>query len=137
MVEGDIALAEAVKPNRVVEEHFCFRSILRYGKLTVPRKIEGQPINLNVETSTAIGGGCPGLRASQAQVDVALPNRILFAQSGEWRLLFFIRLAIELLIAGSQATDGAGFQLFASGSRKQIPITTQAYSVPGGCYGAD
>ena len=35
---------------------------------------------------------------------------------------FFVRLAIELLTAGSQATDGAGFQLFASRSEKQIPI---------------
>jgi hypothetical protein len=26
-----------------------------------------------------------------------------FAQNGEWRLLFFVRLAIELSIAGSQA----------------------------------
>src|SRR5919108_5487007 len=31
-------------------------------------------------------------------------------------------LAIELLTAGSQAADGAGFQLFASRSKKQIPI---------------
>jgi len=35
---------------------------------------------------------------------------------------FFVRLAIELLTAGSQAADGAGFQLFASRSKKQIPI---------------
>ena len=54
--------------------------------------------------------------AGQGQVDVTLPDRILFAQSGEWRLLFFVRLAIELLIAGSQAADGAGFQFFAPGS---------------------
>ena len=62
------------------------------------------------------------LLESQPQVDITLPYRILFAQNGEWRLLFFVRLAIELLIAGSQAADGAGFQLFASGSKKQIPI---------------
>jgi hypothetical protein len=30
---------------------------------------------------------------------------------------------IALLIAGSQAADAAGFQLFASGSKKQTPIT--------------
>jgi len=42
-----------------------------------------------------------------------------------WRLLFFVRLAIELLTAGSQAADGAGFQLFASRSKKQIPIICQ------------
>jgi hypothetical protein len=34
----------------------------------------------------------------------------------------FFPLAIELLTAGSQAADGAGFQLFASRSKKQIPI---------------
>ena len=33
------------------------------------------------------------------------------------------KTAIELLTAGSQAADGAGFQLFASRSKKQIPIT--------------
>jgi hypothetical protein len=38
------------------------------------------------------------------------------------KLLFFVRLAIELLTVGSQAADGAGFQLFASRSKKQIPI---------------
>jgi hypothetical protein len=37
-------------------------------------------------------------------------------------LLSFVRLAIELLMAGSQGADGAGFQLSASGSKKQIPI---------------
>jgi hypothetical protein len=37
-------------------------------------------------------------------------------------LLFFVRLAIELLTADSQAADEAGFQLFASRSKKQIPI---------------
>jgi len=37
-------------------------------------------------------------------------------------LLSFVRLAIELLMAGSQAADGAGFQLSASGSKKQIAI---------------
>jgi hypothetical protein len=37
-------------------------------------------------------------------------------------LRFFVRLAIELLTAGSQAADGAGFQIFASRSKKQIPI---------------
>src|SRR5262249_59718819 len=41
-------------------------------------------------------------------------------QSDEWRLLFFVRLAIELLTVGSQAADGAGFQLFASRSERQI-----------------
>src|SRR5262245_54975362 len=35
---------------------------------------------------------------------------------------FFVRLAIELLTAGSQVADGGGFQLFASRSKKQIPI---------------
>src|SRR5215510_8581063 len=50
------------------------------------------------------------------------PYRIVSGQSHEWRLLFFVRLAIELLTAGSQAGDGAGFQLFASRSKKQIPI---------------
>ena len=33
---------------------------------------------------------------------------------------------IELLMAGSQAADGAGFQLSASGSKKQIPIFKNA-----------
>jgi hypothetical protein len=41
-------------------------------------------------------------------------------------LLSFVRLAIELLMAGSQAADGAGFQLSASGSKKQIPIISFA-----------
>ena len=45
------------------------------------------------------------------------PYRIVSGQSDEWRLLFFVRLAIELLTAGSQAADGAGFQLFASRSK--------------------
>jgi hypothetical protein len=36
---------------------------------------------------------------------------------------FFVRLAIELLIAGLQAADVAGFQLFASASKMKIPIT--------------
>jgi hypothetical protein len=35
---------------------------------------------------------------------------------------FFVRLAIELLTADSQAADGGGFQLFASRFKKQIPI---------------
>jgi hypothetical protein len=30
----------------------------------------------------------------------------------------FVRLAIELLIAGSQPADGAGFQLLVAGSKK-------------------
>src|SRR5215510_593220 len=50
------------------------------------------------------------------------PYRIVSGQSDKWRLLFFGRLAIELLTANSQAADGAGFQLFASRSKKQIPI---------------
>ena len=33
-----------------------------------------------------------------------------------------VRLAVELLTAGSQAADGAGVQLLASRSEKQIPI---------------
>jgi hypothetical protein len=37
-------------------------------------------------------------------------------------LLFFVGLAIELLLAGSHVADGAGFQLSAPGSKKQIPI---------------
>jgi hypothetical protein len=37
-------------------------------------------------------------------------------------LLSFVGLAIELLIAGSQAADGACFHVSASGSKKQIPI---------------
>jgi hypothetical protein len=36
---------------------------------------------------------------------------------------FFVGLAIELLIAGLQAADGAGIALFAGSSKKQIPIT--------------
>ena len=36
---------------------------------------------------------------------------------------FFVGLAIELLIAGLQAADGAGIPLFAGSSKKQIPIT--------------
>src|SRR5262245_30174004 len=53
-------------------------------------------------------------------IDIKSPNRIISRQSYEWRLLFFVRLAIELLTAGSQAADGAGFQLFASRSKKQF-----------------
>jgi hypothetical protein len=37
-------------------------------------------------------------------------------------LLSFIGLVIKLLIAGSHAADGAGFQFSTSGSKKQIPI---------------
>jgi len=33
-------------------------------------------------------------------------------------LLSFVGLAIELLIAGSHAADGAGFQLSAAGSKR-------------------
>jgi hypothetical protein len=36
--------------------------------------------------------------------------------------LSFVGLAIELLIAGSQAADGAGFQLSGTTSEKQILI---------------
>jgi len=72
-------------------------------------------------TPNEIAGRCPGLSVSQGQVDITFPYRILSAQNGEWRLLFFVRLAIEPLIAGSQAADGTGFQLFGSGSKKQIP----------------
>ncbi len=62
------------------------------------------------------------VRKPRPSVDITLPYRIRSAQNDEWTLLFFVRLAIELLIAGSQAADGAGFQFFASGSKKQIPI---------------
>jgi hypothetical protein len=44
------------------------------------------------------------------KVDLRSPYRIVSGQSYEWRLLFFVPLAIELLTAGSQAADGAGFQ---------------------------
>lgn len=40
-------------------------------------------------------------------------------------LLSFVGLAIELLMAGSQAADRAGFQLSASGSK--IPIIRNQY----------
>jgi hypothetical protein len=40
-------------------------------------------------------------------------------QSDEWRLRFFVRVAIELLTSGPQATD-EGFQLFASKFKKQF-----------------
>jgi hypothetical protein len=43
------------------------------------------------------------------EVDIRPSYRIVSGQSDEWRLLFFVRLAIELLTAGSQAADGAGF----------------------------
>lgn len=33
-----------------------------------------------------------------------------------------VRLAVEVLTAGSQAADGAGVQLLASRSEKQLPI---------------
>ena len=46
----------------------------------------------------------------RSKVDLRPPYRIVSGQSDEWRLLFFVRLAIELLTAGSQAADGAGFQ---------------------------
>jgi hypothetical protein len=53
-------------------------------------------------------------------------DSIVSGQSDEWRLLFFVRLAIELLTAGSQAADGAGFQLFASRSKsKFLSLTTE------------
>ena len=37
-------------------------------------------------------------------------------------LLSFVGLAIQLLIAGSQEADEAGFHVSAAGSKKQIPI---------------
>src|SRR5262245_26253067 len=61
-------------------------------------------------------------RETQPKIDIRPFYRIVSGQSDEWRLRFFVRLAIELLTAGSQAADGAGFQLFASRSKKQIPI---------------
>ena len=48
------------------------------------------------------------------------PYRIVSGRSDEWRLLFFVRLAIELLTTGSQAADGAGVQLFASRSKSKF-----------------
>ena len=42
--------------------------------------------------------------------------------NGDYGLLSFVEVPVELLTAGSQAADGAGFQLFASRSKKQIPI---------------
>ena len=59
------------------------------------------------------------------KVDTRPADWILSAQNGEWRLLFFVRLAIEPLIAGLQAADGAGFQLFASGSKSKFLSLTR------------
>jgi hypothetical protein len=86
-------------------------------KLTVPRKIEGQPqpkadpprAEADIKASILIGSGCPAVPALVAKVDLRPPYRIASGQSDEWRLLFFVRLAIELLKAGSQAADGGGF----------------------------
>ncbi len=50
-----------------------------------------------------IGSRYPGLSVSQGQGDIRVCYRKPFAQDGEWRLLFFVQLAIELSIAGSQA----------------------------------
>src|SRR5262249_15215536 len=61
-------------------------------------------------------------RESRPKFDIRPFYRIVSGQSDEWRLLFFVRLAIELLTAGSQAADGGGLQLSASRSKKQIPI---------------
>ena len=65
-------------------ERDYFRSILRFDKLTVPRKIEGQPgfvvssaERLFKSLLTAIGGRCPGLPATQAEVDITPHYRIL------------------------------------------------------------
>jgi hypothetical protein len=50
-----------------------------------------------------IGSRYPGLSVSQGQGDITIGYQMPFAQNGEWKLLFFVRLAIELTIAGSQA----------------------------------
>ena len=68
-------------------------------------------------------GKCPALSASRRRFDITLPSDTLRLKMGIGRLLSFVGLAIELLIAGSRAADGAGFQLSASGSKKQIPIS--------------
>src|SRR5215467_3992947 len=53
-------------------------------------------------------------------IDIKSPYRIISRQSYEWRLLFFVRLAIELVTAGSQAADGAEFHLFVSRSKSKF-----------------
>jgi hypothetical protein len=73
----------------------------------------------NAFTRTALPEAVP---SSRAQVDTKPPYQIVSGQSDEWRLRFFVRLAIELLTAGSQAADGTGFQLFVARSKKQTPI---------------
>jgi hypothetical protein len=56
------------------------------------------------------------------RVHKATLSDTLRLEMGIGGLLSFVGLAIELLMAGSQAADGAGFQLSASDSKKQIPI---------------
>jgi hypothetical protein len=75
-----------------------------------------------VRSDTSFNQQKTNITTKHLKVDLSPPYRIVSGQSDEWRLLFFIRLAIELLTAGSQAADGAGFQLFASRSKKQVPI---------------
>ena len=54
--------------------------------------------------------------------------------NGDYGLLSFVEVPVELLTAGSQAADGAGFQLFASRSKKQIPIILPRLSGVSGIY---
>ncbi len=67
------------------------------------------------------GAGHPevGRTAPAARPRPTRAGKILLAQNGDCRVLFFVRPTIELLIAGSQAADGADFQLFSS----EIAIT--------------
>ena len=53
------------------------RSILRFDKLTVPRKIEGQPVAIKASYSNrgAVVQPCPQIKG---QVDITLPCRIPF-----------------------------------------------------------
>jgi hypothetical protein len=50
------------------------------------------------------------------------PYRIGYARIDGWRLLLLDRLVIELVTAWLTSGDGAGVQLFASRSEKQIPV---------------
>src|SRR5262249_19443513 len=106
-------------PDRQSKKRRWFSYKSSYNPESSGRSVSHKPLRTWWSRSGSVVQPSP---AWLAKVDVRPPYRIVSGQSDEWRLLFFVRLAIKLLTAGSQAADGAAFQLFASRSKKQIPI---------------
>ena len=56
-------------------------------------------------------------------------------QHNAWRLLFFVRLALARLRAGSQAAAGAGLPFVASGSTQHMPLIARPRGQTAQCCG--